>query len=246
MIVKTLPIALSAVLVAGSALAADMSAPTYKAPVYKAPPPVWSWTGCYLGAHAGGAWSHLDVTDVGVGGASFAANGTAGQTFTVTDSAGLAGGQAGCNYQTGPAVFGIEGDIGWMGLRGGALDPGTASNTTVGIGSGAYGDITGRAGVAFYDALLYAKGGFAFYDGKETFSTTSPGFSATSNTGTFTGWVAGGGMEYHFMPNWTAKVEYLHFGFGSQTFIVSNGVANFPFAEKLNVDTVKAGVNYKF
>ena len=37
------------------AIAADMRAPVYKVP----PPvvPVWSWTGCYVGGHAGGLWA---------------------------------------------------------------------------------------------------------------------------------------------------------------------------------------------
>src|SRR2546430_10505949 len=39
---------------AGPATAADM-----RLPVYKAAPivPVWSWSGCYVGGHAGGLWA---------------------------------------------------------------------------------------------------------------------------------------------------------------------------------------------
>ena len=32
-----------------------------RVPVYKAPPPVasaWTWTGCYIGGHAGGLWAN--------------------------------------------------------------------------------------------------------------------------------------------------------------------------------------------
>ena len=38
---------------AGPAIAADMRLPVYKAPVV----PVWSWSGCYVGGHAGGLWA---------------------------------------------------------------------------------------------------------------------------------------------------------------------------------------------
>jgi len=45
-----------------AALGADMRVPVRKAP----PPPVvlFSWTGCYIGAHAGGAWSRADYVTV--------------------------------------------------------------------------------------------------------------------------------------------------------------------------------------
>jgi hypothetical protein len=47
-------------LFAGPAAAADLAvmAPVYKAP----PPPVYSWTGCYVGATAGGASGKSDVS----------------------------------------------------------------------------------------------------------------------------------------------------------------------------------------
>jgi outer membrane immunogenic protein len=35
---------------ASGAFAADLPLPTHKAP----PPPVFTWTGCYVGLHAGG------------------------------------------------------------------------------------------------------------------------------------------------------------------------------------------------
>jgi outer membrane immunogenic protein len=232
--------AFAAVIAATAAVAADLPPrQTYKAPIMA--PVAFSWTGCYIGGHAGGAWSHLNMTDV----AGAAAFGTPGQTFSVTDTGFFGGGQAGCNYQTGQFVFGIEGDLGWMGVRGSALDPGTTSGITVGINDGLYGDVTGRAGVAFDQFLLYGKGGWAFFNGKETFSTTSPAFISNTDTGTFSGWVAGAGIEYHIWSNWSAKVEYLHYGFGSQTFNVLATGGTFPFKEKLNVDTVKVGLNFK-
>ncbi len=43
-------VALSAILGVGAAQAADMP---MKAMPYAAPAPVFSWTGCYLGVHAG-------------------------------------------------------------------------------------------------------------------------------------------------------------------------------------------------
>jgi outer membrane immunogenic protein len=42
------------------------------------------------------------------------------------------------------------------------------------------------------------------------------------------------------MPNWSAKVEYLHYGFGSETFFGALSSGN------LDVNTIKAGINYRF
>ena len=49
--------------IAATASAADMRMPL-KAPP---PPPVFNWSGCYLGGYAGGAWNAKDVvfTDLG-------------------------------------------------------------------------------------------------------------------------------------------------------------------------------------
>jgi len=229
------------------AQAADLPVAPYRAPVV-ATAPVFVWTGCYVGLHAGGDWSKLTITDVGnAAGFAFASNGVAGQTFSPNNTTGFfGGGQGGCNYQFGTFVAGIEGDIGWMGVKQSTLAPGTVSNTTVGINDGLYGDITGRLGVAFGPTLLYAKGGWASFNGKETFSTLSANFISHTDVDTFNGWVAGAGVEYIFARNWSAKLEYLHFDFGNQTFNALATGGTFPFNEKLTVDSVKVGVNYQF
>ncbi len=52
------------------------------------------------------------------------------------------------------------------------------------------------------------------------------------------------------MPNWTAKVEYDYYDFGTKTVGTSVSAAGFtlPLAatSKLTEQTVKFGVNYKF
>lgn len=84
--------AVAAIGFASAATAADM--PT-KAPVYKAPAqfPI-NWTGFYVGGHVGAAWSHLTMTDVGLGGVAFSAAGTAGQNFTNSNTAFFGGGKS--------------------------------------------------------------------------------------------------------------------------------------------------------
>ena len=68
--------------------------------------------------------------------------------------------------------------------------------------------VRGRAGWAWDRVLFYGTGGAAFAPasvGAGSFFAGSLGGSAT-----MTGWTAGGGVEYAFTPNWTAKAEYLY------------------------------------
>jgi outer membrane immunogenic protein len=66
-----------------------------------------------------------------------------------------------------------------------------------------------------------------------------------SSSGTQTGWVAGGGIEHSFAPNWSVKLEYQYIDLGSKTLIDPASVIT-----SRNVDgrfsTVRVGLNYKF
>src|SRR5664279_5515448 len=87
-----------------AASAADLAV---KAP-YSAPAPAFTWTGCYVGGHAGAGVIH----DQGF----FPSHGP--QVFADKHGiGGLAGGQIGCNYQTGMLVLGIEGEGAWSGME---------------------------------------------------------------------------------------------------------------------------------
>ena len=68
-----------------------------------------------------------------------------------------------------------------------------------------------------------------------------------NNNFTKTGWTAGGGVEWAFLPNWSAKVEYLY------TDLSGNNNNGFNWGWGLNnvnnhtrFNTVRAGVNYHF
>jgi outer membrane immunogenic protein len=67
------------------------------------------------------------------------------------------------------------------------------------------------------------------------------------------GWVAGFGVESFIgSSNWIARLEYLHYDFGtveSTTTQASNVVGTASFSDKggrQTIDTVRAGVSYKF
>jgi len=236
-----------AVFAAGaSAYGADMPVtPAYQPPPAPPPPVYYNWSGCYVGLHAGIAQSNVEIADNGnAAHHPFAPLGTPGQKFNASDDSLFGGGQLGCNLQVNsPFVVGFESDLGWIDMGPTALDPGSV-NTTVGLGSGFYGDITARGGYALGSALFYVKGGWAFYNGKETFSSSLP--TTNVDVALFNGWALGAGVEYRLSYNWSAKLEYLHLGLGKQNFFVQSAGGVFQFNEKLSLDTLKIGVNYKF
>jgi len=131
-------IAIATATVAG---AADLGPPLVKAP--PPPAPVFSWTGCYGGAHVGWGWGQSTFTDHSVSnvfakvpGGSGTFIGTnliasfpnTGRSASVNQSGAVFGGQLGCDYQFGggPAtgiVVGISGSAAGADINGTNLDP---------------------------------------------------------------------------------------------------------------------------
>jgi outer membrane immunogenic protein len=210
-------------------------APNYAGVTYG---PVLTWTGFYLGAHVGGDWGALQITDVN----GFSANAGPG-TKTNANPDGVFGGITfGYNRQRGDWLFGFEADLGGMGISTNKAIIGSTSNTRIGVDDGFYGDVTGRFGYACGGMLYYAKGGFGFLDANRKFSSAGT-FTAGSND-TFLGWTLGAGVEWIIDGAWSLKVEYAHFDFGSQDFTVTPG--SFRFREDLTAKTVKGGFAYHF
>ena len=59
------------------------------------------------------------------------------------------------------------------------------------------------------------------------------------------GYTVGGGVEYMFAPNWSAKAEYQYYNFGSTT--ITSGPADVVGVRgREDEHTVKVGVNYRF
>jgi outer membrane immunogenic protein len=211
------------------------------------------WTGLYLGGHAGYAQGDVSVVDTD-GGVPYGA-------FDYSPAGVIAGGTLGYNFNLGRALLvGIEGDLGYLELNGtkyiASSDP--AHHQELSVDGGLYGDITGRLGLSLGRTLIYGKGGFAFYQGEAVQDTTKVWYTPTG-TDTFTGWTAGGGIEHAISPNWSLKVEYLHFDFGSQSGNQTKTQATAPGVDDgtpvgyvfnnehdLTVDTFKLGVNYHF
>ena len=122
-------VSIVALFVASGASAADLAV---KARPMAVAAPVYSWTGCYVGAHVGwGRGRHNHTHSVasfsGGGGGAFAASGR------VDSSGGLFGGQVGCNYQFASNwVVGIQGDVAGTNLNGMVRDAFAAALRTCG------------------------------------------------------------------------------------------------------------------
>jgi outer membrane immunogenic protein len=222
----------------GTASAADLAV---RAPAYRAPPPVYvfSWTGCYIGGNVGGVWIRKDETLVTPFGAA-----VAGTDFGSHDADSVIGGvQAGCNYQVGGWVFGIQGDYDWTDASGSHVNPRfptwTDASKTKSLAS-----VTGRVGYAWDRLLGYVKGGGAWE--RDDYTITAP-FGIATASETRGGWTVGVGLEYAF-TNWlTGFVEYDYYGFGTRTnaFVTPAGVP-FSIDIKENKNVVKVGLNWKF
>lgn len=232
---KILLSAIATVTLSATAFAADLPARTYT----KAPPvaaPVDSWTGFYVGANGGYAWSVsnslLSYNNVGV------FNGLA-------PKGGFGGGQIGYNWQFNNVVLGLESDIDGSHITDSGISTG-ARGTSYNLSW--FGTVRGRLGFAAQNVLFYGTGGFA-YGGlnKHTFGGIPTDFTYN---GIATGYVAGAGVEYKFAPSWSVKFEYQYLNLRRNDLYDPTGV-NFATTRNLNTaddafHTVRVGVNYFF
>ncbi len=212
------------------AVAADLGARPYgQAPAYAAP--IYTWTGFYIGGHVGGGISSNEAVSSIVTG-----NNHDGQL--------LGGVQVGADYQFGANwVLGVEGQYSWLGgTNSGIVFPGgfVYSNDRRALSS-----VTGRVGFAWGPALLYAKGGYAYSDNRETLTFGGLPIAFAFSNNRRDGYTVGAGLEYMFAPNVSAKLEYQYYDFGRSAFIAP--VAFVPFgAFRVDEHTLKAGINYRF
>jgi outer membrane immunogenic protein len=222
-------VAATALTVATPTAAADFGARGNRTQAYAA---LDRWTGFYLGAHLGGAFT----TDNTFNGLAIGNN----------DARFLGGVQAGADWQFyGNWVVGAEGQYSWLsGNNASAVFPGgfVYNNDQRGLGS-----VTARFGYSFWPALVYVKGGYAYADNREsvTFAGAPIPFLLDGNHNH--GWTIGGGAEYKFAfaPSWSVKAEYQYYDFGDARF--QSPPALVPFGTFHNDEhTLKVGVNYRF
>ncbi len=247
-------VSVAALFFASQASAADLAV---KAPrPMMVPAPVYSWTGCYVGAHVGWGWGHNRQNQKTAFSGSSGGTITGGSNSRVDSSGGLFGGQVGCNYQFASNwVVGAQGDIAGANINGRADDPGVPfikrilGAATIGIKSDWLASATIRLGYTAFDnrSLFYVKGGGAWIHNVWDLHDTVVFYDPTLAGETRAGWTAGVGWEYMFTPNWTFFVEGNYYDFGNGKVLAIGDIFTTTFASgKQTVETVKIGVNYKF
>ncbi|WP_294541444.1 outer membrane protein [uncultured Rhodoblastus sp.] len=225
---------------AGQAFAADL--PSRKeAPVYIAPAPIYSWTGFYAGVDIGGSWGNANLW---VPGTIY--------TFShnATNNGVIGGGFIGYNYQVNNFVFGLQGEFDGTGT-------GNSRYTAPALGLFNYvyqssfnqnwiASIDGRLGYAIDRTLIYALGGVAWSDNSAHLNNLSTGAGWSTNN-TRTGYDVGGGVEYAFTNNWTGRIEYRYYNFGTDnTTGIDNYLGNTFYRTTLTNNVVRVGLAYKF
>jgi outer membrane immunogenic protein len=163
------------------------------------------------------------------------------------DMAGVTGGgQLGFNWVTNNNFFGASGLlIGFEGDFNGSSQNNSNGGTIAGIPFTVdtkmpwFATARGRLGIVNGPWLVYGTGGGAWVNYQADIS--APGGTVTDHT-TKSGWTAGGGVEWMFLPRWSAKIEYLFIETNS------NDVTLFgqSFSAKAQENVVRAGLNYHF
>jgi outer membrane immunogenic protein len=211
--------------VATSAFAADLPTSKPAPPMAYAPPPIFTWTGFYVGINGFYGAGDVHGPNSGVFG---------------SPSGGMGGVTAGYNYQFGQLVTGIESDFDFgdvsdnKSLAGGDFSKYHVSD---------FATVRGRVGVALDRALLYVTGGYA--GGEIRGTVVDAGIPAAfSNSSWQSGYAVGAGIEYAFTNNVSAKAEYLYSQLGEKTY----GAADPTLLNRsgLDISMVRAGINYRF
>jgi outer membrane immunogenic protein len=231
-----------------------MAAPASAADLpVKAPPPVipiYNWSGFYIGADAGGGFSHKcwDVTSFLTRAPPVAAEGCHDA------SGGMAGGQIGYRWQSAGWVFGVEAQGDWADFKGSNISnfiPAWTNNSKI----EALGLFTGQIGLAWNNVLWYVKGGAAVTDDKFRGTVTTTGAVFDSANDTRWGGVIGTGLEYGFAPNWSVAIEYDHLFMERRdiTFTSAGVLAGIPAGAIFRTDSIRqdvdiftARINYRF
>ena len=197
-------------------------------------PPVYDWTGFYVGGFLG--FASGDYT-------GFDAN---GRGPVVDVDGGIYGLALGYDFQNGNIVYGGVLDISNgpegtqpVGTAGPAADSwncfsgecNTTINTLV--------TLRGRVGYAVNNSLFFASAGAAWGDVDGGIFN-----SAQQGSGNATGWAASIGYEHAFSNSSSVSIEFMHVDLGDIPFGI--GIAPNSFEGDGDFSTLRVGYNYRF
>lgn len=198
---------------------------------------VTDWTGPYAGVF--GAVSQAQGTS------TFKIPGPPLLTYIKNNDeiTGLAGVQIGYDHQVDSFLFGAVADVALSGLEVGLSDPFLGLKYSSKLDY--LGTIRVRAGVLATDSLLiYGHGGLAYGRFAPVLKGSlfpAPDLQAANRVG----WTAGAGLEYAITGNISIQAEYSYTDLGTAT-AIDAAMPTAPATESLKLQTVKAGLNFRF
>jgi len=206
----------------------------------------YNWSGFYIGPSVG--YGSVNTGGVFANGRVIPATGKPGfvDLKNLHDRGLSGGGQVGYNWQTGPILLGIEGDISAVDWDDLFIDRQVGESFPASIAPlfdlNFLATVRGRVGLAADNWLFYVTGGVAFLDGDfENLSTSS------SKDISATGGVVGGGIEWGITPNLSVKGEGLYLTFDDSTSL--SGVRGSVTGDHLDIGdgfVARVGANWKF
>ena len=185
--------------------------------------PAYTWTGFYIGVNAGASNHQATTNDLnrwgGLGTPAYVS-----PWFRSNKTTASVGGQAGYSWQTNYIVWGIEGDVSYIGASQTFKPP----ENLVAAGCGncttsATNELTwlstarGRIGVAVDRFLIFGTAGLAVGQVNNSWGWDSvvPFRNTFSVSETRAGYVAGIGIEAMLAPHVSLRAEYLHVDLGT-------------------------------
>ncbi|GLK57066.1 outer membrane immunogenic protein [Methylopila capsulata] len=257
----------AAALLAGVSLASAADLPAYEAPAAIAVSG-FTWTGFYVGAHAGYVWGDHDIKTRGKDDMtrSNVDRRLRPPSIGIDGDGWMVGAQAGYNFQldNSPIVFGVEADISYTDIddtrryaipfdRGPGIIRSSFKQELEFLGT-----VRGRLGYAFDRVLVYGTGGLAYGKVKTSarFLNNSTGGGTLGfsdrESGVEVGYAVGGGVEYAVTDNITVKGEYLYYDLGdtklnvNRTALAPVGQSGYRSKFENDGHIARLGVNYKF
>lgn len=159
----------------------------------------------------------------------------------------------GYNIQFNQFVVGLQAEYNFAGITGKAISfPYWTERSAI----RQFGSVDARLGWAIDRVLLYAIGGFAYADARNSVQYpiaqgVAPFASDRDYGANEYGWDVGGGVEYAFADNWTARAEYRYYNWGSKSFYdgLNYGIFTGSFPAHTTTETLhtgRIGLTYKF
>jgi len=229
---------------------------------HRAPPPAFTWRGFHVGFNFGGGFGLGSALPGYRAGEELRPN--AAWAAPLANPGGLLGGvQAGYDYAFGDLVVGVEADWQAAGLSGGSRAIGAGAEPLAFLNSRRaidwFGTLRGRVGYSVLPRLLvYATGGLAYGGGGNLFTyfDTERREAESVKNPTRLGFSVGGGLEWAFRPDWSAKLDYLYVDLGRSPGHVARleseeeeegppafaTLAGYPN----RFHAIRAGINYRF